>query len=112
MALWRAYIRTYDRHGNDPYIGRRLVSLLHKAGVRPVRTASIFFGGCSGSETFDDLVENLAMILEGARASIISAGFVDAELCDAAVAALRAWGARADAAFWYWICWAEGVVRD
>ena len=23
MALWQAYIRTYDRLGNDPYIGRR-----------------------------------------------------------------------------------------
>ena len=30
--LWRAYIRTYDRNGTDPYIGRRLVSLLHAAG--------------------------------------------------------------------------------
>src|SRR5207249_1224128 len=27
--LWRAYQRSFDRLGNDPYVGRRLVSLLH-----------------------------------------------------------------------------------
>src|SRR5262249_52749630 len=28
MAVWRAYVRTYDRLGNDPIVGRRLVELL------------------------------------------------------------------------------------
>src|SRR5436309_15683962 len=26
-AVWDAYIRSYDRAGNDPYVGRRLVAL-------------------------------------------------------------------------------------
>jgi hypothetical protein len=24
LAVWRAFVRTYDRNGNDPYVGRRL----------------------------------------------------------------------------------------
>src|SRR5712691_9698407 len=35
--LWNAYVRTYDRIGNDPFVGRRLVSLLHDAGAQPRR---------------------------------------------------------------------------
>ena len=31
--VWNAYQRTYDRHGNDPIVGRRLVQLLHQAGL-------------------------------------------------------------------------------
>src|SRR3984893_16742450 len=37
-ALWRAFQRSYDRLGCDPYVGRRLVSLLHEAGAAPVRS--------------------------------------------------------------------------
>ena len=33
--VWRAYQRSYDRHGNDPIVGRRLVQLLHQAGAQP-----------------------------------------------------------------------------
>jgi len=59
LEIWRAYIRTYDRLGNDPFVGRRLVSLLHQAG-RCSPEHLIFFGGCSGQPVFADLVENLA----------------------------------------------------
>jgi SAM-dependent methyltransferase len=50
VELWNAYIRTYDRIGNDPFVGRRLVQLLHQAGARPVRNSWIWFGGCAGME--------------------------------------------------------------
>src|SRR5207248_381216 len=40
--LWEAYMRTYDRLGNDPYAGRRLVEWLHRAGAAPVRNTWIF----------------------------------------------------------------------
>src|SRR5262249_7752545 len=52
MTVWRAYERTYDRIGCDPYIGRRLVSLLHEAGARPVRSTQINFGACAGDPNF------------------------------------------------------------
>jgi len=108
-TLWRAYIRTYDRHGNDPLVGRRLASLLHAAGAQPRRTSAVFFGGCAGQESFDDLVENLATILDGARGEILEVGAFDAAACDQAITALRVWRARPDASFWYYVSWAEAV---
>lgn len=107
--LWRAYMRTYDRLGNDPYVGRRLVWLLHAAGAAPARNAWIFFGGCSGSPPFQPLVANLASILEGAREAILAAGRLEPRSFEEGLAGLRDWGRRPDAAIWFAICWAEGV---
>jgi SAM-dependent methyltransferase len=108
-ALWRAYIRSYDRLGTDPYVGRRLVALLHAAGARPARNTWVFFGSCAGHPAFDTVAVNLIDILEGARETILAPGFFDAEAFRQAVEALQAWRRRPDAAFWYAICWAEGA---
>lgn len=51
-AVWHAYQRTYDRLGNDPIVGRRLVSLLYEAGAEPLRNTWIFFGSCAGQPSF------------------------------------------------------------
>jgi SAM-dependent methyltransferase len=107
--VWRAYIRTCDRLGNDPYTGRRLVSLLYAAGAVPRRNTLVFFGGCSGQATFPVVVANLIGILRGARGAMETHGLIDPQTFDAAVAALEAWGRRPDAAFWYAMNWAEGV---
>lgn len=108
-ALWRAYERTYDRLGCDPYVGRRLVSLLHAAGARPVRSTFLFFGGCAGEEKFASLTKNLIGLLLGAREPIVNGGLLPAAEFDGAIEALAAWAQRPDAAFWYAIFWAEGV---
>ncbi len=107
-AMWRAYIRTYEAIGNDPYVGRRLVTLLSQAGAEPVRNTWLFFGSCSGEESFPDYVENMARIMEGAREAILKAGSLTAPRLDAAVESLREWGRRPDAGFWYGRSWAEG----
>lgn len=106
--VWRAYLRSYDRIGCDPYIGRRLVELLHAAGAEPVRCEWVFFGACSGEAGFVGFVENLARILLGARETTATAGWIDGAAIDRAVAELRHWGTRPDAAFWYAIALAEG----
>lgn len=106
---WRAYQRTYDRNGNDPIVGRRLVELLHAAGAAPVRNTWIFFGACAGHPSFAPLVANLATILDGARPAVLGAGLMHEAAWNAAVRAVRAWGRRPDAALWFSICWAEGV---
>ncbi len=108
-ALWRAYERTYDRLGCDPYVGRKLVSLLHAAGAKPVRSTWIFFGGCAGDPDFPGLIENLAGVLAGAREAIVGGGLLGVEEFDQGLEALGAWAVRPEAAFWYSICWAEGV---
>jgi len=107
--LWRAYIRTYEKNGNDPYVGRRLVALLHAAGAAPVRNDWLFFGGCAGDGRLDLFVNNLTVLLEGARDAILAAGTIDGARFDLAIAATRAWGERPDAAFWFARCWAEGI---
>lgn len=109
--LWRAYERTYDRIGCDPYVGRRLVSLLHQAQARPVRCDFVFFGGCAGEERFAGLVENMIGLFLGARDPIVEGGLLPAPEFERAVEELRQWGERPDAAFWYAIFWAEGVRR-
>lgn len=107
--LWRAYIRSFDRLGNDPAVGRRLVSLLYEAGARPRRNTWIFFGSCSGSPDFKAYVENAASILRGARPAIVAGGLLPAASFDSAIAAFDAWKHRPDAALWFAIAWAEGV---
>jgi SAM-dependent methyltransferase len=108
MLLWQAYIRSYDRLGNDPYVGRRLVSLLHDAGALPTRNNWVFFGGCAGTRAFAVTVENLARILLGARDVILATAHLPEKTFDQAIEALNDWSTRADAAIWFAMCWAEG----
>jgi SAM-dependent methyltransferase len=106
--IWQAYQRTYDRNGNDPIVGRRLVQLLHQAGVQPRRNTWIFFGGCSGQPDFEGYVSNLAKILEGAIDAIAETG-TPRETVQAVLDVLATWHRRPDAALWHGIAWAEGV---
>jgi SAM-dependent methyltransferase len=110
-TLWTAYQRSYDRLGNDPWIGRRLVKLLSDGGAEPFRATWIFFGACAGEPAFAGLCENLVGVIGGARDTVVQGGLLDPESWDRAVESLRAWAGRRDAAIWYAICWAEGVKR-
>ncbi len=107
MAVWQGYIRTYDRLGNDPFVGRRLVGLLHAAGAVPTRNSFIFFGGCAGSPDFPIVVENLEKILVGARTLILSTAHIDERTFDDGIAAYKTWSGRPDAACWFAMNWAE-----
>jgi ubiquinone/menaquinone biosynthesis C-methylase UbiE len=107
--LWRCYLRTYDRVGNDPLVGHRLVWLLYQAGAAPQRNTWLFFGGCAGQPgLLEACVDNLVGILRGVRGPILDLGEVDPAFFDGCLAAIRSWGERPDAALWYGISWAEG----
>jgi len=109
FAVWRAYMRTYDRLGNDPLVGRRLVELLANAGLQPTRIALPLFGACAGEPAFPAYVTNLAAIFAGARDAILATGGVAPDAFAAALDALHVWGERRDATFWFSISWAEAV---
>jgi len=109
MAVWHAYIRTYDRLGCDPYVGRRLVSLASSAGLRPRRIDLLRFGACGAEPMFPALVANLIDILVGARQPILDTAGCDAATFGVAIEALRAFADRQDAAFWYTVSWAEAI---
>lgn len=106
--LWRAYMRTYDRLGNDPIVGRRLVELLHRAGAKPSRARWLWFGGCAGDGRLGPLVANAAAILRGAQRSIVDQGLMPASSAERAIGELELWGRRPDAVMWFAIAWAEG----
>jgi SAM-dependent methyltransferase len=107
--LWRAYMRTYDRIGNDPYIGRRLVQLLHDAGARPVRNTWIFFGGCAGMDFFPTLAANMAGVVRSARDTILSMALFEEHAFAVVMREVDAWSKRPDAAIWFSMPWAEAV---
>lgn len=109
-AVWRAYMRLYDRHGNDAIVGRRLTQILAAAGARPVRNTLLFFGSCAGRDDFSLYVENLAGILLQARDEMAAAGFFEATATVRAVEELRAWAGNPGGAIWYGVAWAEAVV--
>jgi len=108
-SVWAAYIRVYDRLGCDPFVGRRLISLLHRAGARPSRNHWLFFGSCAGDANFPAYVANMIGVVETAREVITGPlGMCRCDF-DAALRETRAWGRRPDAAIWFGLCWAEGV---
>jgi ubiquinone/menaquinone biosynthesis C-methylase UbiE len=109
--MWRAYIESYHRAGNDPSIGKRLVELLHQAGARPRRSTFIYFGACSGDPVFPDQASNVRGVLRSARAALLEGGIEEAALNDC-LAAIQEWGTRPDAAMWYAVSWAEGVRAE
>jgi SAM-dependent methyltransferase len=109
MAVFRAFISTYERNGNDPYVGRRLVALLAAAGARPRRATWIFFGACAGEESFPGFIANLTGNFRGARQAIAATGLVTAPDVDRCVDDIEAFGRRPDAVIWYGMPWAEGI---
>ncbi|MEM7172224.1 MAG: methyltransferase domain-containing protein [Pseudomonadota bacterium] len=108
--LWQAYVRSYERLGNDPYVGRRLVSLLQEAGLTSLRNGCVFFGGCAGNESFQATADNLIAALEGAEDTIFSAGLLDEESFRKGIEGLQQWKENPSAALWYAACCAEGFL--
>ncbi len=109
-ALWTAYQRAYDRLGNDPVTGRRLVSILHQAGARPSRATLISWSNCTGHEEFPVLVRNLIEVIRTSRAQVVRFNLLSGEAFDEALEQIARWSQRPDAAFWYAVSWAEGII--
>jgi ubiquinone/menaquinone biosynthesis C-methylase UbiE len=109
--LWQAYIRSYEKAGNDPYVGRRLVSLLHESGANPTSNHWFFFGSCAGHPHFSSYAANLRGVLQSTKEAILQAELLSASRFDASIQSLRQWEFNPDGALWYAVCWAEGTKR-
>ncbi len=107
--LWSAYVDLYADQDTDPYVGRRLVELLAQAGARLSRCTSLFYGGCSGDASFQDVVENLAQVLEGVSERIVRSHKMQRGEIAQTVTALREWARGEGRAVWYGLPWAEGT---
>ena len=83
--MGQAYQRSYERLGNDPVVGRRLVALLVEAGAVPQRNSLVFLGSCAGEPHFGHYIDNLIGVIDGARATVVDATLLDATAFDAAI---------------------------
>ncbi len=106
--LWEAYVDSYRLRGNDPLVGRKLVTLLDGAGLEPLRLDLPRFGSCRGAEDWELYVDNLIGVVTGAEAAIREAGGIGAGAFAEACRELTEWSQQAGASFWYVTCWAEG----
>ena len=110
--LWTAYMRSFDRLGNDPFLGRRLGALLRRAGAPLSRTAMLPFGGFAGLPHWPALTHNLIYIIEQARDLIVGGDLMADDAFEEALRHLRTWAQRPDGVIWYATMWAEGVRRE
>ena len=106
--LWRAYVGTFERLGSDPYVGRKLVSLLADAGLVPVRNGGVFFGGSAGDDRFKATADNLISAFLGAKGSMLDDDLLDERTFNAGIDGLNRWKESAGSALWYSACFAEG----
>jgi SAM-dependent methyltransferase len=109
--LWQAYMLSYKKAGNDPHVGRRLVSLLHESGVKLTGNHWLFFGSCAGHPHFASYAANLRGVLQTAREAIIQDELFSGTRFDAAIESLKRWEMNPDGALWYAVCWAEGIKK-
>ena len=106
--LWSSYVASFTRLKSDPFVGRRLISLIHGAGASPMRNNNLSVSGCSGSPSFGPIFDILCALLEGARQTMISEKLIAEVQFESGMASLREWGLAPNAALWYSTCWAEG----
>jgi ubiquinone/menaquinone biosynthesis C-methylase UbiE len=111
-TLWKAYMRTYINSGNDPVIGKKLVTLLYQAGAAPIRNSWIFFGSCSGEEHFNIYVDNLIGVLAGAKDQIIKQKLFEPDKYARIITLIQNWRRKPDASLWYAVSWAEGLKAN
>lgn len=106
--LWTLYCQAYHELGNDPYIGRNLVTLLHQAGFKDFKIDFVLFGAAKSERDFMHYANNLIGILKGAKHQIIKLGAMDEATFEHDLTDIKVWAQREDATLWYPANWAEG----
>ena len=101
QVLWTNYLRSYDRLGNDPYIGRKLVYLLYQAGARNIHNDFVNFGSTYDQQDFRFFVQNIAEIIKQAEDIIVGQGMVDPQTFRDGLEALHTFTEQPGAAIWY-----------
>ena len=107
--LWRALVRGAIDSDRDPYIGRKISTMMHVSGLSPTRSGYLFGGGSSGSDGWEFVAVNMVDVLRGARSSILDSTAITGDLFDEVIESLVSWSRRPDSSLWYPICWAEAI---
>ncbi len=99
--LWNNYLRSYDRLGNDPFIGRKLVYLLHQASATNLQNDFVNFGSTSDNEDFIFFVDNIREIIVQAESIIVGQGMIDEHTFEQGIQALDRFKNFKGASIWY-----------
>lgn len=110
--LWSSYCQVFKNEGQDPFVGRRLVSVLHAAGFVNIELDFVRFGAAKEQEHFDLYADNLMGIVAGAKQGILNLLDWTEDSYDKAITELYEWKQMEDAALWYPANWAEGLRID
>jgi SAM-dependent methyltransferase len=108
-VLWDLYCRVYESLGNDPFIGRNLVTLLHQSGFHSFKIDFVLFGAASSEADFKHYANNLIGILFGAKKEIMNIGKLDSIDFDRHLEEIVRWSDLEDATLWYAANWAEAI---
>lgn len=100
-ALWGPYNEAYRIRGNDPFIGRNLVTLLYEAGFEEFQLDFVKFGSAATEPDFRHYANNLIGILEGARHDILEITRITPQQFNQYIKELNQWANKPDAALWY-----------
>jgi len=106
--LRRSYVGWCESQGFNPFIGRRLVDLLHDAGAAPKRSASLSVSSGACSTSFRPLLHIVVESFRSAGKSMMQSGAIDPDQFEVGMRGLRSWNDYPAAALWYTTCWAEG----
>lgn len=105
--LWDLYCKVYEAMGNDPFIGRNLVSLLHRSGFSNFKIDFILFGAAASEPDFMHYANNLIGILAGAKKQIMQIGNLPDPEFERLLDEIRKWAQKPDATLWYAANWVE-----
>jgi SAM-dependent methyltransferase len=108
-TLWKVYYKTYEKLGNDPFIGRKLVGLLKSTGCKNIKNGQVFFGSCADEPQFTLYAENLIEVVALAKDTILSFNLLSEEEFEQCISDMIQWSQKPDAAIWYQVCFAQGT---
>jgi SAM-dependent methyltransferase len=101
--LWEKFAVLQERLGGDALIGKKLLSLLQRAGFGEIKLSIQPEIHYSGKSSFRPWIENQIGNVESAVEQLLTHGLATSEEIDSAIAELRAFLSLDDAcAFFYW----------
>ena len=99
--LWSDYHGCFEGMGQHPLIGRSLAGLLIRCHAENVATAVVNFGACRHEPAFDDFVENLVSVIEGATPRLTNQGPWTEENVVSTLTEFRTWSHGREATILY-----------
>ncbi len=105
--LWTAYCEVYNQLGNDPFIGRKLITMLRETRFTDLKIDFILFGATADQSSFMDYADNLIGILTGAKKEMVEI-YGEEFNYEEDMEMIKAWKHLPDATLWYAANYAEG----